>query len=304
MAIPTYEDFMLPLLSAIADGDVHRLKDLYPILAAQFPMTAVELVQKLPSGQQLVFHNRIGWARSYLKAAGLVVSPQRGFVTLTDLGRNVLQQKPACINQQFLEQFDSFRQFKTAHRKVDALAGSNEAADFTATPEESMEAAHEQLQKKLAADLLDKVKQCSPYFFETVVLRLLQAMGYGGISGSGFVTPPTHDGGIDGIIHEDKLGLDTVCIQAKRWENTVGRRTVQEFVGSMDLHRSKKGVVLTTSCFSNDATDYVERIEGKKVVLIDGDKLCQLMIEHRVGVTPKRSYELLDISEDFFDEDE
>jgi restriction system protein len=128
-------------------------------------------------------------------------------------------------------------------------------------------------------------------------------MGYGGVSGSGMVTPVSRDGGIDGVIYEDKLGLDTVCIQAKRWENNVGRRTVQEFVGSMDLHRSKKGVILTTSRFSSDALDYVDRIEGKKVVLIDGERLCELMMEYRVGVTTKRNYEVLDISEDFFDED-
>jgi restriction system protein len=304
MAIPTYEEFMLPLLRSIADGQVHRLRDLYSPLAAKFPITDAELAQKLPSGQQRVVHNRIGWARSYLKAAGLVSSPKRGFLTITDLGRSVLQQNPARIDQNFLAQYQSFLEFKTARRKNEENDTTEPMLELTITPEESIEAAHEQLQKKLAAELLEKVKDCSPHFFESVVLRLLQAMGYGGIRGSGYVTPPSRDGGIDGVIHEDKLGLDTVCIQAKRWENTVGRRTVQEFVGSMDLHRSKKGVILTTSNFSSDALDYVGRIEGKKVVLIDGDKLCELMIEHRVGVTTKRQYELLDISEDFFDEDE
>lgn len=159
------------------------------------------------------------------------------------------------------------------------------------------------MQSEIASQLLETLKECEPYFFEQVVLRLLQAMGYG-IAGSGQVTPRSHDGGIDGIIHEDKLGLDTVCIQAKRWDGTVGRRTVQEFVGSMDLYRSRKGVILTTSRFSSDALDFVDRIEGKKVVLIDGDQLCRFMMDHKIGVTVRQTYEILDVSQDFFDANE
>jgi restriction system protein len=303
MAIPTYEDFMLPLLTAINDGQVHRVRDLYLPLAQSFGLSDDQIVQRLPSGQQRVVVNRVGWARTYLLHAGLVASPKRGFIAITDLGREILREKPPKINYKFLERFESFREFRIKHRgKTDSLIASDEI-ESSATPEETIEAAHEQLRDQLTSDLLDKLLRTTPYFFEKVVLRLLQAMGYGGISGSGMLTPVSRDGGVDGVIYEDMLGLDTVCIQAKRWENTVGRRTVQEFVGSMDLHRSKKGVILTTSKFSLDAIDYVDRIEGKKVVLIDGEKLCELMIEHRVGVTPKRNYEVLDISEDFFDED-
>ncbi len=295
---------MLPLLTAIEDGQDHRLRDLYLPLAKGFALTDEEINRKMPSGQKRFVPNRIGWARSYLKAAGLLSSPKRGFVTITELGRNVLKQNPSQIDQNFLRKYDSFREFKKGKATDKDVEPVDERIETTATPEEVIDSAYDQLRKKVATDLLEKVKECSPYFFETVVLRLLQAMGYGGVTGSGLVTPQSGDGGIDGIISEDKLGLDTVCIQAKRWEKTVGSPTVKEFVGSMDLHRSKKGVILTTSHFSSDALEYVDRIEGKKVVLIDGDKLCQLMIEHRVGVTPKRNYELLDISEDFFDEDE
>lgn len=295
---------MLPLLKAIAGGEIHRIGDLYRPLADSLGVTDDEFDRRLPSGQQRVVDNRVGWARAYLLKAGLLISPKRGHIIITDLGRQILSENPPQINFRFLERFESFREFRLAHKRNAETAAFDERMVSSATPEETIETAHEQLKEQLAADLLAKVKQSSPYFFEKIVLRLLQAMGYGGLSGSGMVTPPSRDGGIDGVIFEDKLGLDTVCIQAKRWENTVGRRTVQEFVGSMDLHRSKKGVVLTTSSFSSDALSYVDRIEGKKVVLIDGEKLCQLMIEHRVGVTPKRNYELLDISEDFFDEDE
>jgi restriction system protein len=306
MAIPTYEDFMLPLLSALDDGQVHQLRDLYVPLARLLGLTDEEIAKKLPSGQQRVVNNRIGWARTYLLHAGLLASPKRGSVAITDRGRSVLRENRPEIDRRFLERFDSFREFwqrSVRRQRPESLEGAGDV-DSSATPEETIEAVHEQLREQLAADLLQKLKDSSSYFFEKVVLRLLEAMGYGGVSGSGLVTPASRDGGIDGVIHEDKLGLDTVCIQAKKWENTVGRPKVQEFVGSMDLHRSKKGVVLTTSQFSGDALDYVNRIEGKKVVLIDGDKLCELMIEHRVGVTPKRNYELLDISEDFFAEDE
>lgn len=242
--------------------------------------------------------------KQLLKKSGLIVSPKRGLQQITEAGRKAIDENPNGIDAKYLEQFESFREFTKPKPKSVEIAPESRAVETSDTPAESIDAAFEQLQQELTGDLLEKVKDCTPYFFETVVMRLLRAMGYGGVTGSGKVTPASHDGGIDGVIHEDKLGLDTVCIQAKQWENTVGRPKVQEFVGSMDLHRSKKGVILTTSRFSPDAYDYVNRIEGKTVVLIDGDKLCQLMIEHRVGVTPKRNYELLDISEDFFDEDE
>jgi restriction system protein len=304
MAIPTYQDFMLPLLTALGDGKEHRLRDLYLPLAKGFHLSDEQIAQRLPSGQQRVVNNRVGWARTYMLKSGLLSSKRRGFVTITDLGREVLRENPPKINYKFLERFESFREFRQASRNKEKTPEGADEVDVGVTPEETIEAVHAQLRDQLSADLLDKIKDASPYFFEKVVLRLLQAMGYGGVSGSGFVTPKSSDGGIDGIIYEDKLGLDIVCIQAKRWEDTVGRRTVQEFVGSMDLHRSKKGVILTTSKFSGEALEYVNRIEGKKVVLIDGAKLSELMIEHRVGVTPKRTYELLDISEDFFDEDE
>jgi restriction system protein len=306
MSIPTYEDFMLPLLKALDSGQPHRLCDLYLPLARGFGLSEEEIAKKLPSGQQRVVNNRVGWARTYLLKAGLLASPKRGYVELTDVGRSILGENPPEIDRQFLERFESFREFwrSSVQRQRTDLSERVPTTESSATPEETIEAVHEQLREQLSTELLEKLKGSSSYFFEKVVLRLLQAMGYGGISGSGMVTPPSRDGGIDGIIHEDKLGLDTVCIQAKKWENTVGRRTVQEFVGSMDLHRSKKGVILTTSKFSSDALDYVDRIEGKKVVLIDGNRLCELMIEHRIGVTPKRNYELLDVSEDFFAEDE
>ena len=304
MALPTYQDFMKPLLVAVNDGQEHQMRDLYLPLAKGFNLSDEQINEKLPSGLQRVLDNRIGWARTYLLKAGLITSPRRGTVAITKTGRDTLADNPPRIDYRFLERFESFRQFRLESRKSEPADATTSEAETTATPEEMLEIAHQQLRGQLSAELLQKVRETTPYFFELVVLRLLQAMGYGGVSGRGLVTPRSNDGGIDGIIYEDKLGLDIVCIQAKRWQATVGRPTVQEFAGSMDLHRSRKGVILTTSQFSGDALSYVERIEGKKVVLIDGEKLCHLMIEHGVGVTTKRSYEVLNISEDFFDEGE
>jgi restriction system protein len=297
MAIPTYEDCMLPFLRTISDGAPHSIRELTEQVADAFSLSAEERIKTLSSGQRAIA-NRVGWARTYLKKSGLLRSPQRGVMQITDLGRQVLSEKPSRIDAAYLkERFPEFKQW--IQTKPEAPAPKNGPSS---TPDEVMESAYDQLIDEVASELLDSLKTANPYFFEKVVVQLLRAMGYGGPGGLGLVTPRSRDGGVDGVIYEDKLGLDRVCIQAKRWEGTVGRKTVQEFVGSMDLHRSRKGVILTTSSFSADAREFVDRIEGKKVVLIAGDELTRLMIEHRVGITVKRKYEIVDVSQDFFDE--
>jgi len=300
MSQPTYEDCMLPFLKAIADGQPHTLGELVEQIAEALSLTPEERLQMLSSGQRVIA-NRVGWCRTYLKKAGLLEQPKRGLMVITDRGRQVLAENPPRVDAAYLKKhFAEFREWIQAKPPVPTPTSGGET---TTTPDEAIEAAHKELVDKVAGDLLDTLKGCSPYFFEKVVVQLLRAMGYGGVSGSGLVTPRSHDGGIDGIIYEDKLGLDTVCVQAKRWEGTVGRKTVQEFVGSMDMHRSRKGVIFSTSSFSKDAVEYVEKIEGKKVVLIDGEQLTRLMIDHKVGVTTTRNYELVDLSQDFFDEE-
>lgn len=304
MSLPTYQDFMLPFLHAIADGKPHRISELIDRLADTLTLNDEQRSELLPSGQR-VLANRVGWARTYLKKAELIESPERGVMVLTNRGRSVLKENLPQINQQVLDRFPEFREWRTAKKDGETgVTGTPIIVGTTGlTPDEAMESAFSELNDQVASELLETLKRSSPYFFEKVVLALLTAMGYGGLHGSGLVTPASGDGGIDGLIHEDKLGLDTVCVQAKRWEGTVGRPVVQGFVGSMDLHRSRKGVVITTGRFSHDARDYVDRIEGKKVVLIDGEQLSQLMIEHKVGVAVRRTYVLVDISQDFFDEE-
>ncbi len=300
MSLPTYEEFMLPFLRAVADGEPHRTRDLIDQLSEVLQLTEEQRLETLKSGSRVV-GNRVGWARTYLKKAKLIESPQRGVMLITARGRQVLDEGCEGIDKKFLDQFDDFREWNRG-QSTDKPE-SDLLLDSTLTPDEVMEAAFKQHTDQVAAELLETLKSCSPYFFEKVVLNLLQAMGYGGLSGHGLVTPKSGDGGIDGVIYEDKLGLDNVCIQAKRWEATVGRKTIQEFAGSMDLYRSRKGVILTTSGYSKEAREFVDRIEGKKVVLVDGTLLTQLMIDYKVGVTTSRTYELALLSQDFFDED-
>jgi restriction system protein len=256
----------------------------------------------LASGERVLV-NRIGWARTYLNKAGLIASKRRGWWIITDDGKQLLQQNHERIDRKTLMTFDSFTTWTREKCQPGREQAVEVVAESSSTPDEIIDQAFSQHIAQVKGELLDAVKGASSYFFEDLVMRLLRAMGYGGATGRGVVTPRSGDGGIDGVIHEDKLGLDTVVIQAKKWEGPVGRPTIQAFVGSMDFHRSRKGVVMTTSLFTRDAKDYVDRIEGKKVVLIDGDELATLMVEYRIGVTPTKTYELVDVSQDFFDEE-
>lgn len=301
MAAPTFEELFQPLLVCFGDGKEHHIRSFNDTLADQLKLSDEDREARLASGQRVLV-NRIGWARTYLNKAGLIGSTRRGWWKITDDGLRLLASNPERIDRKTLETFDAYTTWIQEKCQTDRERPAEVIAESGSTPDEIIEAAFQQHREQVESELLDAVKSSSPFFFEEVVVRLLRAMGYGGATGRGVVTPRAGDGGIDGVIHEDKLGLDTVVIQAKKWEGPVGRPTVQAFVGSMDFHRSRKGVVLTTSSFTRDACDYVDRIEGKKVVLIDGQELASLMVEYRIGVTPTKTYELVDVSQDFFDD--
>lgn len=312
MAIPDFQSIMLPFMQVLSDEKTWTPKELTEQLAVHFNLSEAERHQLLPSGQQAIFTNRVAWAKTHLKNAGLILNPSRGKVNIAEAGLKILNQKPTIINCKVLKQFPSYLKFIGASKSdddttdADASTATDEGeAENTKTPLELIESSFESLHNATAEELLTKLKTCSPAFFERVVVLLLRAMGYGGVTGDGSVTGKSGDGGIDGIIKEDKLGLDVVCIQAKRYsDSTVGRPTVQQFVGSMDFVQANKGVILTTSQFSKDAHEFVDRIVGKKIVLIDGPKLADFMIEHNVGITKTKIYELKEVSNDFFDEDE
>jgi restriction system protein len=302
MPIPNYESILQPFLEALADGREWVTRDMEEVLAERFGLTPEERTQMLPSGQSTVFRNRIGWAKTYLKNSGLVEYPNRGKVRISEEGRAVLAKQPKVIDLHFLEQFDGYQKFleKITNGGSGKRPPDPSPSPVAVTPREQFETSFASLQKALAEELLGRLQESSPEFFEHIVVKLLQAMGYG----EGRVTNYSHDGGIDGVINEDKLGLDVVCIQAKRWQGTVSRPTVQAFVGSMDMIRAKKGVVITTANFSRDAIDFVDRIEGKRVVLINGQHLAQLMIDYDVGVSTIGTYKLKEVSNDFFEEED
>lgn len=300
MPIPDYQDCMLPLLEALADGKDQQLRAVTAALADRFSLSLDERKELLPSKSQTVIANRVAWAKTYLKKAGLLAQPGRGVVRITDEGRAVLARKPGRLDNEFLRRYPSFTDFFGKGGTVEAVA---EAAQETATPEERLESSYLALRNALADEVLEKVKSCTPGFFERLVVELLVAMGYGGsLADAGQAIGRTGDGGIDGIIKEDRLGLDVLCIQAKRWEKTVGRPEVQAFAGSMEGFRARKGVLITTATFSKEAVEYVGRIE-RKIVLIDGRQLAELMIEHGVGVATARTFVVKKLDQDYFDEE-
>ena len=292
-------------MQLLADGQEWKMRDVVEALANGFCLSDAERLEMLPSGQSKVFNNRVGWAKTHLKNAGLVDNPTRGKVRLSERGQQVLAANPPSIDMKFLRQFEGYRSFIGEIQSDQSAKIENDQTDEEnqSTPLEQFEASFSTLRVALAEELQSRLTQSSPQFFEHIVVKLLHAMGYGGQFGEGRVTNYSHDGGIDGVINEDKLGLDVVCVQAKRWQGTVSRPTIQSFVGSMDMIRAKKGVVITTSDFSRDAIDFVDRIEGKRVVLINGKQLAQLMIEHDVGVSTVGTYSLKEVSNDFFEED-
>ena len=303
MAVPDYQSLMLPLLKITGDQQEHGLGEVIDILALQFELTDADKQEMLPSGRQSKFDNRVGWARTYLKKAGLIESTGRARFCVTDRGLEVLSTNPTGINNRFLRQFPEFLEFQSTSRLSNKRGDEEEAEEPNQTPEEILESSYQGLRRDLAQELLDRVKSSPPRFFENLVVDLLVAMGYGGSrADAGQAVGRSSDGGIDGIIKEDKLGLDVVYIQAKRWEGTVGRPVVQAFAGSLEGQRARKGVLITTSQFSQDARDYVTRIE-KKIVLIDGELLAQLMIDHCIGVAEVASYVVKKADLDYFDEE-
>jgi len=300
MSIPDYQSIMLPFLKFSSDNKEHSKKEAIEHLAGVFHVSEEERGKLLESGLQSIFDNRVGWARTYLKKAGLIESPRRSYFKITSEGIAVLAKNPEKVDAKFLRQFPSFVEFQSLKKdktENDSVESENETAR---TPQELIEASYLKIQKDLAQDLLTLVKQNSPRFFERLVVELLLSMGYGGSrSDAGQAIGQSHDGGIDGIIKEDKLGLDVVYLQAKRWENVVGSKEIRNFVGSLVGQKANKGVFITTSEFTKDALEYVKTIVHK-VVLIDGEMLSQLMIENNVGVSKVVNYEVKKIDSDYF----
>jgi restriction system protein len=305
MTIPDYQTLMRPVLATLADGKERPVAALRSAVANQFSLTEADLRERVPSGQKPLFNDRLSWAVSYLTQAEALTRVRRGVYRINDRGRKLVEQNPDRVDVTILDQFPEFQAFRarsapsTPRKPKDAGP-----SDDDSTPEESLESAFQRLRGTIEAELLQQVKIASPEFFEQLVVQLLVAMGYGGtLKDAGRAIGRSGDGGIDGIIKEDRLGLEVIHVQAKRWDNkTVGRPDVQSFAGSLDGVRAKKGIFITTSAFSSDALTYVDRID-KRIVLIDGDQLATLMYDFGIGVTATATYAVKRVDVDYFGEE-
>lgn len=297
--MPKYYQMHKPFLEYLKDGQLHTLKELKQYISKHFNLTEKELTEMLPSGRQTVFVNRIGWARTYLKKAGLIDSPARATFVITNEGMNVLKENPNIIDSEYLMKFDSFRVFQGAS---DIIIDENKemAEKINNTPDDTFEESFRKINESLADDILSEVIKLSPVAFEQMVIDLLSKMGYGAFENAGKTTSVTGDEGIDGVIMEDKLGFDLIYIQAKKWDlnSTVGRPDVQSFVGAIS-GKGGKGLFVTTAKFSKQASEYAKH---QHIILIDGTKLAKLMIEHNFGVTVRKTFEIKAIDTDVFNE--
>jgi restriction system protein len=308
MPVPDYEAVMLPLLRAVADGAEHHVRDVRERIAGEFKLAPADRAEMLPSGKQSVFDNRVGWAKTYMDKAGLVESVRRGVYRITKAGKAVLAEKPAQIDKEYLKRFAPFQKFLALQHmdEEDETTTTSEGAFSTATPDDQLATAYRKIRQKLESEVLDAVLKASPQFFEKLVVELLVAMGYGGsFADASRALGKSGDGGIDGIINEDRLGFDAIYVQAKRWtDNTVGRPTVQSFAGSLLAKKGRKGVFITTSTFSRDAHEYVKEIEANaKIVLIDGLALAAHMVDFGVGVSTESTFEVKRLDSDYFSEE-
>jgi len=300
MPVPKFQKIMLPMLGLAANGKVWSLADAREELAKYFQLTSEEQEELLPRGRQTRFANRVAWSKVYLERGGLLASPERAHFQITKRGKDVLSNSPNEITIGFLSQYPEFQEFRKRVSKQDESEPQDNS--FSDTPEEVLESAYVTIRQNLASDILERVKKCSPRFFEHLVVDLLLKMGYGRAGESaGATVGKSGDEGIDGIISEDRLGLEMVYLQAKRWEGTVGRPEIQKFVGALHGRRARKGVFITTGSFSSEAEAYVQTIDPK-VALVDGKQLAEYMIDFGLGVSLARAYEVKRVDSDYFEE--
>ena len=298
--IPTFQEIMLPLLKYLVDGKEHSYSEIVESLSTHFRLTDEEQRELLPSGTQPIFRNRVGWARTYLKHAGLISSPRRAYVQITPRGKELLKEDPTKITVNLLNRYDEFKEFR--NRKRQKENESKLENENIQTPEEILEYTYQKINNDLSVELLDMLKNSSPAFFEKVVIDLLIAMGYGGSrKEAGKAVEKSGDGGIDGIINEDKLGLDVIYLQAKKWENPVPIKEIRDFTGALASKKAKKGIFITTSTFPKSVYEFVKQVEYK-IILIDGNKLAEPMIENNVGLTTVNAYHIKTIDLDYFEE--
>jgi restriction system protein len=311
MAVPDYQSLMRPLLDFSSDGHEKRIKDAIDGIATKLHLTDEDRVELLPSGKKTVLSDRVQWAATYLAKAGAIQRTKRAHFQITDLGRQLLKDHPDGISVPVLKQFPEFLDFLTGgspggstNEQINIPVGSSEITSSVATPDEAIQQAEKQITDALKGQLLDRISELSPAFFESLVIDLIVAMGYGGSRASVVQRlGKSGDAGIDGVVNEDPLGLDVVYVQAKRYAaaNSIGRDVIQQFAGALDGKRATKGIFLTTSSFTKGAAEYVNTIP-KRIILIDGSELTRLMVQYGVGVRTEQTVEIKRIDLDYFDE--
>ena len=307
MPVPDFQSMTLPVLKILSDGQPHSRKDVAKELAKVLKLTSEELAELLPSGRQTRFNNRLAWVQVYLNAAGLTFYPERGSMQITERGKKVLKEPPPKIDIRFLLKFSEFQDFRArkkseGDRESQAQMMGKADGEEELTPEETIEKAYQQMRSALAQELLDIIKKSPPTFFERMVVDFVLALGYGGSrKDAGEALGRSGDGGVDGVIKEDRLGLDVVYLQAKRWTNPIGANLIREFAGSLEGYRAKKGILITTSSFTKDALEYALKIE-KRISLVDGKTLVDMMIDVNLGVSTTQGYELKKVDLDYFPE--
>jgi restriction system protein len=291
---------MRPLLAILADDQDHENAEIRGRLADHFSLTQEDLEVQIPSGRAKKFANRVGWATTHLYQSGLIDRPRRSVYRIAPRGHTVLTEHPDRVDLQVLSQFDEYREFRGRTSAPSPAAEATEDSASEQTPEEQIDLAYRLLRTALAADVLDRVKEQSPAFFEQLVLDVLRAMGYGG-SHEDAVQRLGRGGdeGVDGVIREDELGLDLIYVQAKRWQNPIGRPEIQKFFGALHGKRANKGVFITTSSFTGEAVAYADTV-SPRIILVDGRELARLMIDYGVGVTSARNYDIKRIDLDYF----
>lgn len=306
MGIPKYHELMLPILRELSECNEKTISELTANLAIRFKLSEDELKELLPSGNQQIFYNRVGWARTYLKKAMLIEAVRRGAFKITDRGKSVLKENVQDITVSYLKKFDEFREFQNLDKSNETSENEESyASDSESTPLELFEKSYRKIHSDLEKEILEQILSCSPFFFEKLVVDLVINLGYGGSrKEAGEAFQKTGDEGIDGIIKEDKLGLDLIYIQAKRWkkDSCVGRPEIQKFAGALQGKRARKGIFITTSYFSSDAKEFVRHIDSK-IILIDGTELCSLMIESNTGVSTLSNYSIKRLDSDYYNEE-
>lgn len=306
MKIPTYEELMLPILRILSEqGELHR-REYSRKVGENLKLNQEDIKKKLPSGRETYLSNWSGWAGWYMQQAGLCEKPRRGYLKITKAGRELLEKSPIKIDNKVLSNYPSFEKRVLQSKGRKATRNKSKKSPATSshdrTPDDLIEEAYQELDANLATDLLDLIKKIDPFRFEQIVIDLLSAMGYGGSrEETAKVTQQSNDEGIDGMINEDRLGLDVIYVQAKRWKGNVGRKEIQSFVGALAGKQANKGVFITTSEFGESARKYALSV-SQKVILIDGTRLSEFMIEHNVGVSKVRTIDIKRIDSDYFED--